>query len=786
MLKNYIKIALRNLYRNKIYSLINILGLAIGLAATITLFLYIRFELSYDKHFDDHEKIYKIISSFESENGQNLIFPSSIYEIPVALKSSIPEVKYSTNTTSWSLREIKVDNISKGFHRSVLVDSCFLKVFTLKSLYNNRKDILKDPKAIVLTESLSKTIFGIENPVGKVVQISGKDMIVSDVIEDLPENTHFQFDFLISINMINEEDLISNGNSYGNYIRFIEIPDEKIIKKTAQFISDFTDNKFKEWGVSFYHDLDNIRDIHLHSNYTDKDTVLGNMQYIYIFTVLSFFILFIAIFNYVNLFTAKSETRLKEVGIRKVMGATRKSLINQFIGESVIVSLFAFLIAMLLVESFLTKFGNLVGSKIDFIYSQNIILVIGFILVSIFVGVLSGIYPAFYIVKFNIVNILKGITSDKKKNKLKVGLVVLQFSISIALISSLFGLFGQVKYMKNKDLGFKKNQVVVYQALTSKVVSNYESIKGELLKNNGILGITASQSIPGIERSGMNMRLPEWALEEAIPISENRVQDDYINTYGLRLISGSDFSHKLASDSSGFILNEAAVKLLNIENPIGKKIIVWQNEGYIQGIIKDFHFASLHDKIEPLVLSNYSSNYSKISILIEEGKINESIKYIESVFDEFDPDYTQNYFFIDKIFNRMYNKEDKANHLILYASVLAILISLLGLLALTSFTVSRRTKEIGVRKALGSNIAGILLLLNIDIIKWVLVSSLIGIPVSYFFLEKWLQNFAFRIEPHLWIFICALLIVIIFAIITITIQSYTTARKNPTESLRYE
>jgi putative ABC transport system permease protein len=385
------------------------------------------------------------------------------------------------------------------------------------------------------------------------------------------------------------------------------------------------------------------------------------------------------------------------------------------------------------------------------------------------------------------VDILKGTFHGKRKNKvLNILLVVIQFSIAIALISALFVLYSQVNYMKNKRLGFDKEQIVYFSNLSGKIHSNYESIKNELLSNPDIVSVTASQSVPGRGRSGMNIRLPEWPLEEAIPLNENRVQDDYVKTMGFKIIDGSDFSDKLASDSATFILNEAAARLLNLDNPIGKEIIVWRHRGRIKGTIQDFHYASLHTEIQPLVFSHYWNGFHVISIKLKAGKIQEGLKHAQTVFKNFDPDYTQKYTFLDEQFAQMYRNEEKSNQLIFVASLLAIIISVLGLLALTSFVVARRTKEIGIRKALGSNVRLILMLLNKDILKWVLISSLIGIPASYYFMKNWLVNFAYRIELNIWFFVAALIIALVIASLTITIQAFKTANKNPTESLRYE
>ncbi len=787
MFRNYIKVALRNLFRNKIYSLINILGLAVGLTATILLFLYVQLELSYDKHFDEHEKIFRVLSHSSRSGEQEINMPITLYEVPSIVKAKIPEVKNATKTSYYSYHEVKLNGESKGFYYGTLADSSFFRVFSFPAYSGDLTQALNEPNSVVLTKKSAEKIFGTPDVVGKTIHVFGADMIVKAVMDNVPENTHIKFDLMMSIVSGNEKHMINQGNNFHAYIRFNQAASEELKTKTVKSISDYVNEMFKDYKIEYSHSLQPLADIHLRSGKLDHDNAeLGSIQYIYIFSILAAFILFIAIFNYVNLFTAKSESRAKEVGIRKVSGASRKSIIKQFIGESVIISFISFLIAMLLVETFLPHFSNLVSRKIELSYAANYDLVGFFLLISLLVGFFSGVYPALFISRFNSVAILKGTFTGKKNKLLNILLVVVQFSIAIALISALFVLYNQVHYMKNKDLGFDKEQIVVFSNLSWKIVSNYESVKEELLSSPDVQMVTASQSIPGRSRSGMNIRLPEWPLEEAIPVNENRVQDDYVKTMGFELIEGSDFSDKLASDSATFILNEAAARLLNLDDPIGKEIVVWLHKGRIKGIIKDFHYSSLHEKIEPLVFSHYSKTFLTISIKLEAGRIQEGLKYAESVFAKFDADYTQNYNFLDDTFDNMYRNEEKSNQLIFLASLLAIIISVMGLLALTSFVVARRTKEIGIRKALGSNVGLILILLNKDILKWVVISSFIGIPASYFFMKKWLLNFAYRVDLNFGYFILALFIAIVIAAVTITIQSFKTASKNPTESLRYE
>jgi len=787
MLKNYIKIALRSLLRNKIYSLINIFGLAVGLAATILLFLYIRFELSYDKHFENYQQIERVISHSTRSVGKEIHMPITLYEIPDVVKEKIPEVESATRLTIFNNLEVKVDNESKGFYKSALTDSSFFSVFSFKSYSGDLLKALREPNSVVLTKRSAEKIFGNANAVGKTIFVYGLNMEVKAVMENIPPNTHLKFDLLASINSKDEQRMIYQGNNFYVYIKYNQAVTPSIRSKTNSSVSNYVNKMFEEYKITYSHSLQDLEDIHLRAGALSHDGAeLGSIQYIYIFSILAVFILIIAIFNYVNLFTSKSQVRYKEVGIRKLSGASRKSLISQFIGESVLVAFISFFIAMLLVESFLPGFSNLVSRNIELSYANDYQLIILFILIALFVGVFSGIYPAFYISKFSTSSILKGLFTGKKNKVLNVLLVVIQFSISIALISALFILYSQVNYMKNKKLGFDQEQIVSFSNLSGKLISNHESIKEELLSNPGIISVAGSQSIPGQGRSGMTIRLAEWPKDEALPVKENRVQDDYVKTMGFEVIKGSDFSERMATDSSTFIINEATARLLNLDDPIGKEIVVWLHKGTVKGIIKDFHYTSLHNEIEPLVLSHYSKRFFTVSIKIKPGRIKEGLEHAKSVFAKFDPNYTQNYQFLDEMFDKMYRSEEKSNQLILVASILAIVISILGLLALTSFIVTRRTKEIGIRKALGSNVRLILILLNKDVLKWVLISSLIGIPASYFFMINWLQNFAYKIDLNIWYFIGSICIAMVIASITVSVQSFKTANKNPTESLRYE
>lgn len=788
MFKNFLKIAIRNLYRNRVFSIISILGLSAGLCATFLLVIYIKFELSFDKNYKDYDKIYRVVSISRNNAGKEIKSPFTLYQLSNELESNIPEVKKSTRTWLASKQEIRVGNESKGYYHTFFADSCFFDVFSLKSVYGKSlSKALTEPYTIVLTKSLSEKLFGDENPIGRVVKVFGADMVVKDVVYDVPNNSHFKFDFLISMYTNLEKLYLAQGNSFSTYVLFHEKASEDVINKTVQFISDYVNSKYKRLGKTYTYILQPVEDIYLNSDYSDNTVKMGNKQYIRIFGVLCILVLFIAIQNFINLYTSKSESRLKEVGIRKVIGASQKSIIGHFVGESIIVSIISFMLAMLLVETFIYDFGNLMNSHVYFDYSENIPMLLFFIAIVLLVGFLSGIFPALHVIKFNLINILKGyIRSYRNSFKSKVSLVIIQFTVSLVVITLLFGFFSQLRFMKNKELGFDQDQVVALQALSRIIRIDYEAIKNELLRNPNIISVTSSQYIPGKELAKTNLQLPEWNVEDAISVNTNSVRADYIKTYGFKLIEGNLNSVDLRSDSTSFIVNEKIVKLLNLENPINERIVVGKKEGYIKAIIKDYHTNSMHHAIEPVIISNHAKWIDYVSIRVQKGKVNETIDYIKIVLKKFDPDYTPSFIFLNDFFKSMYLKEERITKLIFGTSVLIIILSLLGLMALTSFSVVRRTKEIGIRKVVGADIWMILILINKDILKWGIISVLAAIPTSYVLLKKWLQNFAYNTNIQFWFFIAALAIVFGLAIFIITLQSFKIANKNPVDSLRYE
>jgi ABC-type antimicrobial peptide transport system permease subunit len=472
--------------------------------------------------------------------------------------------------------------------------------------------------------------------------------------------------------------------------------------------------------------------------------------------------------------------------MRKVLGAKRGVVVRQFLTESFIIVLIALIISLFLVELMAGPLGNLLGSELTIDW-LNPFMIPGLIGFAIIVGLLSGAYPAFYLSKFDPVRIFSGMTTKKTRNqKLQVGLVVVQFTIAIFLITSLIILRSQTRYLQNKDLGFDKEQVLVVKGVTGKIRNSYDALKNELLDNPAITSVTASISFPGQGRSVQNAHKAEDKASESIIIHENRVQDDYVKTYGIEILEGRSFQKGMKTDSNSFIINQAAAKKLGLEDPIGKEIVVFQQRGKIIGVAKDFHFRSFHHEIEPLVFSHYYDYFGNISVRFKAENVGEVKNYVQSTVKKFDEGYYYRYAFVDEVFESLYKQEKQTNRMIMYGSLLAIFIAILGLFALSSFTVVKRTQEIGIRKAMGATYERIVRLLLYDILKWVLLVNLIAWPAAYYFMSDWLQNFAYRIDMQIWMFLLGGLIALVIAAITISTQTFRAANINPAETLREE
>lgn len=791
MIKNYFKIAIRNLIGQKGNSIINIGGLAIGIASFTLLMVYILHELSYDHFHKNAESIYRISSTIKRPDGSSMKVPTGLEAMSYTVPEQMPEILYGTKL--FRVGDVRIESNNDLFFQNDLfyVDSNFTRIFSFEVLNGDLNKTLSTADYLAITEKTALKIFNKTDIIGESVKMMNENYIIGAVLKDIPDNSHFRFDALTPFISNNNLDRFYDQHGFDFYMYFLtkeNIDEEELFVKFRNITNQITEDRLLAEGMAgsfeIKSDLQPLLKIHLYSNFYFEIGPQGKIETVYTFSLLALFILIIAIINFVNLVTSYGENRAKEVGVRKVVGANNTLLRLQFTGESIFVTFIALIIGVVLSELFVKEFGQIIGRNLEIEYSASFILLVLFF--GLIVGLISSIYPSFYLTRFEPVKVLKGATKTGKRSYLKTISVFVQFGIAIFLIISVLAINLQLKYIQSKDLGFDKENIVVVDDVTKKIRSKYDALKQELLSISSVSSVCASQSSPGYGRSYQNAFKRGEDPDNAILINENRVQANYISTYNFEFVEGRDFDPNLASDSNSFIINETAVKQLGLANPLGEYINVWKSEGKIIGVIKDFHFFSFHTLIEPLALTYYSDYFNKISIKIEGGNKKEVIAKISEIFKSYDQAFFFNYEFVDNRFNQLYRSEEQTNSLLLIGSVLAIIIALLGLFALTTFTVNERTKEIGIRKAMGASVGKLIRTLLYDIVKWILIVNVVAWPLAYWFMNSWLNNFAYRIELKFWIFLLSLVIVFIISISTIILQVYKKASSNPIEALKYE
>lgn len=791
MFKNFLKIALRNLARKRFHSFINLFGLTIGLAASILIVSYVFYELSYDKHNKNYKRIYRIFTTINSPDGSAVEAPITSFGFPYHVAKALPEIVDFTRLLHSGAR-IEID---QKLHTDISViwgDSTYFNIFTHKFLSGTMKDALKDKNSLVITRSTEKKLFGDDSGLNTMIRINGDPFKISAVIEDIPVNSHFEFDAIAPIytrvGTLEEEE--ERGNfSYVGYLLTTGLNNfEQTQTKVDQVFQDHYAEELEEYGVTLKNSLQSLSSIHLHSRTGYEIKPPGDINNIYIFSVLALFIIIIAIINFINLTTANSETRAREIGLRKVMGAYRHNLFKQFISESMLITLMSFIIALGITELFIDQFRDLMNSPILLLYKTNGIFLAGLIVSVILIGFIAGSYPALHLSKYLPVEVLKGSksSSGKKSVILQRSLVVFQFTIATFLLISLNLVYKQITFIKNKDLGFNKEQVVVMDNLSDKISNSFESLKPDLVQIPEVLRLTASHSVPGTNR---NMSICYKEGDNAtnnIMINNNRIHYDYLPTYGIELTEGREFSKAMGTDTSKIIINEAAVAALGISEPLHKKLVMSDTHYKIIGIMKDFHFKSLHEEIAPLAYVLADEEIDLISIKISPLNLKQSLAKIEQTVQKFDPSYTFSYRFIDEFFTEMYETEARINKLITYASILAIIISILGLIALTMQSIQKKIHEIGIRKVMGAEIGQIIRMFVLVLTRWVVMATIIAIPIAYLFTSRWLENFVYQTKMGIDVFVLGCLVSIIIAIVTVGIISYNSARANPVDSLKYE
>jgi putative ABC transport system permease protein len=793
MIKNYLKITVRNIRKHKGYSFINISGLAIGMACCILIFIWVKDELSFDRFHENAESIFRVTEHQYSSSGD--YFPVAVTPWPLAeaLKDDFPEI-----TESARLRIVSGGLISYGdkkFYENnfVAVDPSFLKMFSFPLAEGDISTALTEPHTILITKETAARYFGNEDPLEKVLTFHNQyDFKVTGVLEDVPHNSHIKFDFLVPFASTLRDFGWTDSWGTNNYTTYVQLGDNASVQRISEKISDYLKKNNPQTGTKLI--LQPLTDIHLRSDYAID--LYGSTEekslYVYAFSAIALFVLFIACINFMNLSTARSEKRSKEVGLRKVVGARRHNIIAQFYGESLFMTIIAFVAAVFLVYLLLPSFNNVSGKQLTFDSMKEPVFLLGLLGIMLLTGLASGSYPAFVQSSFKPVDSLKGlgprISPKSGKSTPRRTLVVIQFTLSIILVVGTLVVYKQIRFMLNKNLGYEKESIV-YFVKRANLRTQYDAFKSELLRDQNIIGVTSSSDVPtySVHSTGA------FSWEGKNPdthflIHQFSVDHDYIKTFNMHITAGRDFSGEFPADAStqSFIVNETAVKAMGLENPVGSKFRLYDNSGQIVGVVEDFNFKSLQKSIEPLVLRIEPDRDTYVFVKFRSGRIQDAVASIRRVYDSFNPDFPLEYSFLDEAVNQLYDSEQKTKTIFNYFTLIAIFISCLGLYGLAAFMAQQKTKEIGIRKVLGASITNIVTGLSKEFMLLVCLANAIAWPAAYYVMHKWLRSFASRIGLSIWIFLLSGLAALFIALLTISYQSIKAASAHPADSLRYE
>lgn len=808
MLKNYFKIALRHLLSNKTFSIINILGLAIGMACFLVILLYVQGELGYDGFHEKGGRIHRMVLDrlYPGRHTEYAVIPHSY---AVSAKLEYPEIEESCRIFKFpgSILLKKGEEVFEEKER-MWADSNFFEVFDFGLIQGNPTEVLKQPNTVVLTESTAKKYFGNVNPIGKIIDIpqNDNDLQVTGICKDVPINSHINFDLVISASTLNAFILNPNHTGFDSYTYLLlkegtdaqklaaKFPDLVTKYASGEILRNFgvTYDDYKKSGNGYIYSLQPIKDIYLKSNLEAELKPPGSLTRVYIFSIIALFILFIAVINFMNLATAKSSERAKEVGIRKTLGSSKKEIASQFLVEAVTISFISAILAFGILLFLVPLFNEIAGKNISLESFANAPSILAFLVGAILIGLLAGSYPAFILTSFKPLEVLKGkLFATQKGALLRNSLVVVQFVISVVLIVATIVVFRQLEFIQNKELGFDKDNVINIQGAFGLDAQKAKTMKEEFARMNGITGVASSNAIPGMTYFGTSWRASgdnEKATGRQLVVDEN-----YVECMGMEMLEGRDFSKEFA-DSNSVMLNETAVKTLGLVDPIGKQVFSSdfhpdnQDEAFtIVGIVKDFHFQSLHRNIEPLFLVNPAGQNGVnafVSLRIKGGEFQSTIAQIEQKWKQFWPEQPFRFTFMDGDLNAFYEAEETSKRVFSLFSLLAIFIACMGLLGLAAYVTQRRTKEIGVRKVIGASTLQIVGLLSKDFLKLVGIALVIATPIAWFGMNRWLQDFAFAISLSWWMFALAGLLAIGIAFLTVSFQSIKAATANPIQSLR--
>jgi hypothetical protein len=772
---NYIKIVLRNLKKHKAYSLINISGLGVGLACCILIFLWVGIELSTDGYHKDGENLYRIIRGDSVDPTR----PSVVTPLPLspAIKAELPEVLASTRIQYFGRHLFRHGNNISYEDNCIAVDEDFFEMFSFPLITGDPSTVFADPYSVVLTEATAQKYFGSDEPYGKTITVDNRySCIVTGVLSKDLYPSHIQFDCLFSFGLLAALGLDMEEWQDVSYRAYVLLHPDSDLDSVREKISGVIARHAPEYST--VQRLQLVKDIHYE----------GIQDYLIGFSTIAIMVLIVACINFMNLSTARSGYRAKEISMRKVAGAQRSDLIKQFMGESFLMTLIAFVLAVLLVSLFLPQFEHIAGDRVSLDQFKGFHMLVGFLAITLFTGFLSGIYPALFFSKMRPLAVIKGYTREGRQGaSIRKGLVVIQFSLSVILIICTFTILKQIHYLGNSDLGYTKENILYVGLRESR--KNAEAFKRDLLSHPNIKSISLIDNL--FLGYGWGTDNPEWegkAEDHKVQFSVRTVDYDFLETFQIEMAEGRFFSDKHPSDKDAYVLNEAAIEAMNMESPVGKwfRYPYYNREGTIIGVVKDFHFSSLHNQIEPFFMMIMPSEYRYMCVRISPQGIRNTINFIEEKWKTYSPNFPFEYRFLDQTVAQMYLSEQRSSELLGYFSAIAILISTLGLFGLVSFMLAHRSKEIGIRRVLGSSVGRIVNLFTQTFLKWVILANVIAWPASYWIMNQWLKNYAYRTELSWWIFVAAGLSAVSVAFLTIGIQTLKAAMANPADLLRHE
>lgn len=776
MFFNYLKITIRNIQKHKAYSFINIAGLAIGLACCILILLWVQDELSYDRFHENAENLYAATFS----NG-SIVTPTALGPF---LKAEYPEVIQTSRFSPQGRNLLKYKETEIYESGGIMVDPDFVKMFTIQLMEGNPETALNDPNSILLSERFVQRLFGSRDPLGQtVIYATRLPLKVTGVFKDYPLNSHISFEYILPLELAKKWNRDLNTWEYNNIRTYVQLQAGTQVQSVDRKIS----------GVVESHRPQDQRPLslqpitRLYLNPVEHEST--RLTYVYLFSALAFFILLIACINFINLTTAKSSNRAKEVGIRKTVGAYRTSLIRQFFGESLFLTLIASLLGFGLSLLLLPWFNNLTGKAFTWEYMLKLNMLLGILIIILLTVAVSGSYPALFLSRFQPVKVLTG----KLKSGLKGGLfrkvlVVLQFALSVFLILGTLMIYQQVNFLKERDVGYDRDNVVIF-GIGGRFVQNIDRIKTELKSNPDILNITLVDVAPYRWNSNAGVGDVHWEgkTDQQVKMVMTNVDYDFLATFGLEMAQGRFFSKEHSTDpAEAYVVNQAAVRAMEMDNPVGKELKVWDSSRRIIGVVKDYHFESLHDPIIPMAMRVDPNWYGQACVRITPHRVNDTLAFIENKWEEIYPEYPFEFRFLDEALQNLYRDEQSIGKIVSIFTLLALIISCLGIFGLSSYTAEQRTKEIGIRKVLGASVTNIVQHISREFILLVLIANVIVWPIAYFLLNKWLQAFAYRISISWLTFLLTGIAILAISLLTVSRQIIRAATANPVDSLRYE